>query len=445
MREKFDALLFKKRFKPSKLKASVKLAISRLAVLKNQRQARCSVARSDVVELLNLGNNDRALFRVEQVIKEQNMLDVYDSLEGYCHLLLERIDLIEQEKVCPEELKEAISSLIYATTRCGEFPELQEIRAILASRFGKEFAARAAELRNHCGVNVKIIQKLSTRMPNMENKVKVLKEIASDNNIVLQMEETVAPTAVDSQKENQQKPIQVQDKEREEDFSDSVKLRRKYRDVADAAQAAFESAEYAAAAARAAVELSRSGSTDPDDPSSPNLRSRKAFATFEPKESKLQTREEKDRLEAEHTKIEMKSEKIDPIIEQFRQNANGIEFKRSLSASSMDSEDKNLNEMKMSSDEEGQIKPLAREAVFDESDGEDQMNAINDLDGYRKNDNVEERSRKLNNSVSQAEFGKELGPGNSPARFTADDSTQVEPLNINRRPISVRSKWTRGF
>lgn len=50
-----------------------------------------------------------------------------------------------------------------------------------------------------------------------------------------------------------------------ENFSDSMKGRRKYRDVADAAQVAFESAAYAAAAARSVVELSCSESFDPDD------------------------------------------------------------------------------------------------------------------------------------------------------------------------------------
>lgn len=58
---------------------------------------------------------------------------------------------------CADELKEALSSLIYAASRCGELPELQEIRRILTSVFGKEFAARAVELRNNCGVNPKVI------------------------------------------------------------------------------------------------------------------------------------------------------------------------------------------------------------------------------------------------------------------------------------------------
>lgn len=57
---------------------------------------------------------------------------------------------------CPDELKEAISSLIFASSRCGEFPELYEIRGVFVSRFGKEVAARAIELHNNCGVHPKV-------------------------------------------------------------------------------------------------------------------------------------------------------------------------------------------------------------------------------------------------------------------------------------------------
>ncbi|XAR72374.1 hypothetical protein NMG60_11018989 [Bertholletia excelsa] len=280
----FDALLGRN-FKAPKFKALLNLAICRLTVLKNQRQARCSLARSDIVELLNLGHHDRALLRVEQVIKEQNLLDVYVMIEGYCHLLEERIHLIEQERECPEELKEAVSSTIYASTRCGDFPELQEMRLIFTSQFGKEFAARAVELRNNCGVNPKILQKLSTRQPSLENRMKVLKEIASENNIVLHLEGASSMTEEEKleteQKLRQPKPDSseisgasdklhsfAQEIENMEGLSDSM-TRQKYKDVADAAEAAFKSAAYAAAAARAAVELSKASSHYPDDQNSP--------------------------------------------------------------------------------------------------------------------------------------------------------------------------------
>lgn len=286
MGKKLDALLGRT-FKASKFKPLVGLAISRLGVFKNHRQVRCSQSRSDVVELLKLGHHERALLRVEHVIKEQNMYDAFVMLESYCNLLIERVHLIEQERECPDELKEASSSLLYASSRVGEFPELQQIRNILISRFGKEFAARAIELRNHCAVNPKIIAKLSTRQPTLEDRMKVLKEIASEDNIALQLEEAGSVSTeenLDANKwRNQPGPspsansgnsshggdFQIPPEEMGKDFSDPKMAHKKYKDVADAAQAAFQSAAYAAAAARAAVELSRSEPHDPDDQGGP--------------------------------------------------------------------------------------------------------------------------------------------------------------------------------
>ncbi|CAK8574103.1 unnamed protein product [Lathyrus sativus] len=302
MGKKLDALLGRNNFRTDKFKPTVNLAISRLAVLKNQRNARLRQARSDVVQLLQLpDHHKRALLRVEHVIKEQNMIDVYDEIEGYLNLLIERIHLIAQERECPDELQEAASGILFAASRCGDFPEIQEIRAILTSRFGKEFASRAIELRNNCKVHPKIITKLSTRMPSLESRMKVLKEIASENNITLQLEE-VASTKDEEHVTNEEKKNQHKSEKKEEDnegkndeLSDSFKGRKKYKDVADAAQAAFESAAYAAAAARAAVELSRFQPHDPhyddddDDNSSSPLNghghSVKAMSPMEREES----------------------------------------------------------------------------------------------------------------------------------------------------------------
>ncbi|PIN00643.1 Spindle pole body protein [Handroanthus impetiginosus] len=411
MGKKLDALLGRS-FKTSKFKAMASLAISRLAVLKNQRQARCSIARSDVVEFLKNGNHERALLRVEQVIKEQNMLDVFVVLESYCHLLVERINLIQQEKVCPEELHEAVSTLIYAATRCGEFPELREIRTFFTSCYGKEFAARAVELRNNCGVNPRIIQKLSTRMPSLENKMKVLQEIASDNNIDLPIQETVSDITLENQdsgQEKKQRPspsspsgvsaqgdnnkqIQLDEVEMGEGFSDSVKMRRKYRDVADAAQEAFKSAAYAAAAARAAVELSRSESTDPDDPN------------LHPRRVSIEPIKPEDSPEDEEMKTEMKFDKIFPVQNcDLETKTRHLHVERSFSNSSSDSFDDNAKEVRISVDQDDQIKQ--RDVVFDESDNEDAQKSRNDI--------AEGSSR----------------------------TQSIEPLNINRRPISVRTRW----
>ncbi|KAB2047591.1 hypothetical protein ES319_A13G057600v1 [Gossypium barbadense] len=343
------AALLGRGFKPSKFKSLVTLAISRLAVFKNQHQIRCNQARSDVVQLLQLAHHDRALLRVDQVIKEQNMLDVFVILEGYCNLVIERLHLIEQDRVCPDELKEAISGLLFASSRCGDFPELLEIRAVFTSHYGKEFAARAIELRNNCGVNAKIIQKLSTRQPDLQSTRNVLNQIAAEYGIALQLEETTDSSEgnLDVSKKQEISVKASHDAGDDDEFSDSIKTRRKYRDVADAAQAAFESAAYAAAAARAAVELSRSDSYDPDDQNGPNTRQNTVFDKQEAN-SKDMENHGSQAVELNHTK---KAPEIKMSSPSSEGSAEGI-----------------IDLRTMSFDEVDPLKLLEKEVVIYESD-----------------------------------------------------------------------------
>ncbi|GMN38781.1 hypothetical protein TIFTF001_008008 [Ficus carica] len=377
MRNKFGSLLGRS-LKTSKFKPLVSLAISRLAVLKNQRQVRFSQARSDVLQLLQLGNHDRALLRVEHVIKEQNMLDVYDMIEKYCNLLIERTHLIEHE-------------------RCGDFPELHEIRAILTSHFGKEFAARAVELRNNCGVNLTMIQKLSTRQPILENRMTVLKEIAAENSIVLQLEEAAffsTQEKTDVQKNQHQPAPKTGLHILPEDLEDG-KFSGKYKDVADAAQAAFESAAFAAAAARAAVELSRFGH-DSDSQDSPGSRQGKSA----------------DRNEPMKLESELEEEKI-PVENQT------VRLKRSFSSSS--------------SDDMNQANPSGKDVVFDDSDSE----------------TVDVKN---NTSASDMKIPPRFQAGlkadsiqHSREKEAAGSEGESEPrLNLEKGPFSVRTWRLRG-
>lgn len=160
--------------------------------------------------------------------------------------------------------------MIYAATRCGEIPELQDIRKMFTSWYGAKFVTSAIELRNNCAVNAKIVHKLSTRMPSLDERMKMLKQIASYNDLPLQIEN---PTASANTLQHEVSGIGFQDKPprlvynhesaenlcigRGERLYDSSETGRKYKDVADAAEEAYESAVYAALAAKAALELSR--------------------------------------------------------------------------------------------------------------------------------------------------------------------------------------------
>ncbi|KAJ6791443.1 Uncharacterized protein M6B38_244850 [Iris pallida] len=247
--------------KMSKLKTLLHLTVCRLAILKNQHRARCNHARDDLLQLLQLGHRDRALLRAELVVREENMLDVFAMLESYCHLVTERSVLLRGQKVCPDELREAVSSLAYASSRLGDLPELYHVRNVFSSMFGKDFTNSAVEIRNSCGVNPKIVQKLSTRQPSLESRVRITKEIATSKGITLDLVYDISTNCPDNKhkiaKQIAEPTMQV-DPSSTPKRDSSGRGKYKYKDAASAALAAFESAEDAAAAAKAAVELSQS-------------------------------------------------------------------------------------------------------------------------------------------------------------------------------------------
>ena len=58
---------------------------------------------------------------------------------------------------CPADLKEGISSLIFAAPRCSDIPELVKIQDIFEKKYGKDFVSAATDLRPNAGVNRMVI------------------------------------------------------------------------------------------------------------------------------------------------------------------------------------------------------------------------------------------------------------------------------------------------
>ncbi|KAK1651377.1 hypothetical protein QYE76_069182 [Lolium multiflorum] len=272
----------------AKLKSLVKLALARLAVVRRPRVGRRSIARGDVAQLLSIGHLDRALVRAGQVIEEDDALAALDVLELYCRLLVDHAAQLDKPKECTEEIRAAAAGLIYASARCGELPELLDARAILADKFGRDFAAAARDGAPGV-VDPTLVQKLSGQGATVEQMRRLAKEIAAENGILLEFPEDTreVPHAQGKQSEQAKmsvpaaksveqaeiEPCVVQNRQRPADqsvnrpsltqLSSEQKVPREskqYRDVRMAAEAAFESASFAAMAARAAVELSRTES-----------------------------------------------------------------------------------------------------------------------------------------------------------------------------------------
>lgn len=178
----FDAW-FNKGFKGPKCKTLLKLASSRIKLLKNKRENQLKQLRRELAQLLENGQESTARIRVEHIIREKNIMEAYDTLEHFCELLIVRMPIMESQRECPLDLKEAVASLIFAAPRASDLQELLEVQTMLSFKYGREFVTSATELRPDCGVNRLVIEKLSARAPTATVKLNLMKEIAEQHNI----------------------------------------------------------------------------------------------------------------------------------------------------------------------------------------------------------------------------------------------------------------------
>ncbi|KAF8040232.1 hypothetical protein BT93_B2464 [Corymbia citriodora subsp. variegata] len=304
------------------------------------------------------------------------------------------------------------------------------MRGLLTSRYGKEFAASAVELRSNCAVNPEMIEKLSVRQPSLESRTKVLEEIAATHGIALHADEPLDPlegnTGVNNMPDQPissvySKPgvdnhMESTSKTRvADDFSDSFEAQSEYRDVAEAAQAAFESAAFAAAAARAAVALSRSESLDPDDRDSPNPSSRRL-------EAKQKFNSTEKQLQNEYgARGSVRSR-------------NAVETRHSVSSSTSDSGELTTTPGVGA----GRSNHSQEEIYFDESDNEEERD--------RSGSPYDFSSPKQIPSNFRAGVTADLAAGGHVAHPAEATGMGVEKiLHLDRRPMSVRVRHVRGY
>ncbi|KAL0543463.1 hypothetical protein IC582_018559 [Cucumis melo] len=255
-------------FNSSKCKTAAKMAVARIKLLRNKREAVVKQMRRDIALLLQSGQDATARIRVEHVIREQNVLAANEVIELFCELVVARLSIIAKQRQCPADLKEGVASLIFAAPRCSEIPELSALRNVFEKKYGKDFVSAAVDLRPNCGVNRLLIDKLSVRTPTGEVKLKIMKEIAkehkiewdtteSEKELLKPPEELIeGPRTFVSAASLPVKPIVS--------HSDNAQIERTtncengsmhFQDTASAAEAAAKAAKQAIAAAEAAAYL----------------------------------------------------------------------------------------------------------------------------------------------------------------------------------------------
>ncbi|KAI3901527.1 hypothetical protein MKW92_052511 [Papaver armeniacum] len=167
--------------KASTCKRLIKRVQCRIKLLKNKRDSVIRHYREDIIQLLKNGQDHSAFARVGQLSSDQNIVAAYELLDHFCEFIMMNLPYIRQNRDCPNDINEAASSLLYASARCGDLPELPKLRKLFGERYGNRFAMAAVELLPGNLVNRQLIQKLSAKSMSDDAKFRLMKEIAREN------------------------------------------------------------------------------------------------------------------------------------------------------------------------------------------------------------------------------------------------------------------------
>lgn len=90
----------------------------------------------------------------------------------------------------PNDVGEAMASLIYAASRCGELPQLHLIRCLLKEKYGSEIDVISVELQPGNLVNPQLKEKLGTTLIPDEVKQQLIGEIVTKCNTHLALHDS---------------------------------------------------------------------------------------------------------------------------------------------------------------------------------------------------------------------------------------------------------------
>lgn len=151
---------------PTRLKTTLKMAISKLKFLQEKKTALTKQQRRQLADLLGAGKESSAKIRVENIIRDDIYIELLEYCELYCELLLARILIIldvHRTTVDPG-LKEAVLAVMYSSHHT-EIKELASLGDMLRMKYGHEFASRVMANENNEYVPQKIVKRCGIEPP----------------------------------------------------------------------------------------------------------------------------------------------------------------------------------------------------------------------------------------------------------------------------------------
>ncbi|XP_042491804.1 uncharacterized protein LOC122071508 [Macadamia integrifolia] len=158
----------------SKCKSIIKLTKARIDLIRRKRNSMQKFLKKDIADLLANDLDSNAYGRAEGLLVEMSLSSCYDLVEQFCDCLLKQISVMQKQRECPEECREAVPSLIFAAAWFADLPELRDLRQLFAEKYDNSLEPF---------LNQEFAEKLAAKHPNREKKLQLMRDIAKEFSI----------------------------------------------------------------------------------------------------------------------------------------------------------------------------------------------------------------------------------------------------------------------
>ena len=142
----------------NEIKTYIMIIQNKLTLFRNKKIASIKQKKKEIAKYLKENNLDVAKAKMDTIIREEDMITVYDILGPLCEILKERVTYIISNTECPPDLRAQLDSILYAATRM-EIEELHTLRDMIMRRDGQAYIMKAESNADKL-VNVNLVEKL---------------------------------------------------------------------------------------------------------------------------------------------------------------------------------------------------------------------------------------------------------------------------------------------
>lgn len=136
----------KPKFDPNKVKVNLKMLINRLNLLTSKKGNLAKAEKRKVAELLRDAKEHNARILVEQIIRDDYLLEAYDLIKQYTEMLIARFNVISLEAELKPEIAASVCAIVYAGYLMGsEIDELKMLYHLFTIKYGKPVTADILE------------------------------------------------------------------------------------------------------------------------------------------------------------------------------------------------------------------------------------------------------------------------------------------------------------